>query len=130
MDAVTVANPDPTSPDSNTEISLQELPPSDGVLDSTESTQSSTAQSKPVFYFGCGPWHPKWLQVLANAKFYTFILCFFVIVEGSITSGECYYQEERERISQGRHSGVCVWVCNMHCTYTTKKRNFVMTTCI
>ena len=103
MDAVTIANPDPTSPDSNTEISLQELPPSDGVLekqDSTESTQSSTARNKPVFYFGCGPWHPKWLQVLANAKFYTFILCFFVIVERSITSGESCYRDERRTVTR------------------------------
>ena len=90
MDTVTFSNPDASSPVSdNTEISLQELPPSDASVDlrqnSTESTQSTTKQ---VFHFGCGPWHPKWLQVLANAKFYTFILCLFVIVEGSITSGE------------------------------------------
>ena len=51
---------------------------------------SATDQQEPdkVYYFGCRLWHPQWLQVFANAKFYTVILCLFVIVEASITAGE------------------------------------------
>ena len=41
-----------------------------------------------LYYFGCRCWHPEWIQILANAKFYTFCLCFAAIVEGAIVSGK------------------------------------------
>ena len=75
-----MTNPATTSPVEISEISLQKPD-----LDKQPLTDTS---NKPVFYFGCGPCRPKWLQVFANAKFYTFILCLFVIVEGAITAGE------------------------------------------
>ena len=53
--------------------------------DSEDTAESPVG--KKVFYYGCGPWHPKWLQVLATDKFYTFILSIFVLVEGAITAG-------------------------------------------
>ena len=55
--------------------------------DSTSATDQKPEPDK-VYYFGCRLWHPQWLQVFANAKFYTFILCLFVIIEGAIASGE------------------------------------------
>ena len=54
--------------------------------DSPSATLSSTPTR--VYYFGCGPCHPRWLQVLANPKVYTFLLCLFVVVEGAIVSGK------------------------------------------
>ena len=49
---------------------------------------ASSVPPGPVYYFGCRLYHPEWLQKLADAKFYTFILVLFVVVEGAITSGE------------------------------------------
>ena len=40
-----------------------------------------------LYYFGCGSFHPKWLQILANKKFFTFLLCLFAFLQGSIVSG-------------------------------------------
>ena len=40
-----------------------------------------------AYYYGCGRCHPRWLQFLANAKFYTLILSLFIVVEGAIASG-------------------------------------------
>ena len=39
------------------------------------------------YYFGCKSWHPRGLQVLANKKFFTFILCLFTLIEGAVVSG-------------------------------------------
>ena len=41
----------------------------------------------PLFHFGCGPFHPGWLQALADPKVYTFLLCLFGIVEVATVSG-------------------------------------------
>lgn len=46
----------------------------------------------PLFYFGCGPFHPGWLQVLADPKVYTFVLCLFGVVEVATVSGETAYR--------------------------------------
>lgn len=40
-----------------------------------------------TYYFGCRGFHPRWLQVLANKKFFTFILCLFTLIEGAVVSG-------------------------------------------
>ena len=52
-----------------------------------EVEESGTAT---VYYFGCCCCHPRWLQVLANAKVYTFILSLFILVEGAVASGKRY----------------------------------------
>ena len=59
-----------------------------------ERSGQSPAPQEKVYYFGCGSCHPRWLQYLANGKFYTFILSLFVIVEGSIVSGKVYYNTD------------------------------------
>ena len=58
----------------------------------TELQESSSAPSRRVYHFGCGPWDPAWLQCLANAKVYTLLFALFVVVEGAIVSGK--YEEE------------------------------------
>ena len=40
-----------------------------------------------TYYFGCGPFHPQWLQTLANKKVFTLFLCLFVAIQGSVVSG-------------------------------------------
>ena len=37
--------------------------------------------------FGFFRFHPDWLQVFRNAKFFTLLLCLFSLVEGAIISG-------------------------------------------
>jgi organic anion transporter 4A len=39
------------------------------------------------YSFGCGPFHPSWLQKLANRKVFTSLLCMFGLIEGSIVTG-------------------------------------------
>ena len=40
------------------------------------------------YYFGCGPCHPKWLQIFAQKKLFTILLCGFAFLQGAIVSGE------------------------------------------
>ena len=40
--------------------------------------------------FGFFRFHPDWLQVLRNAKFFTLLLCLFSLVEGAIISGSTH----------------------------------------
>ena len=40
-----------------------------------------------TYYCGCGPVHPKWLQVFANKKFFTFLLSLYTLFEGAIIVG-------------------------------------------
>ena len=40
-----------------------------------------------MYRVGFWRFHPDWLQVFRNAKFFTFLLCLFSVVEGSIVSG-------------------------------------------
>ena len=57
----------------------------------TESAQELVVEDKKDqkhYYFGIRCWHPKWLQILANAKFFTFLLCINGLVEGALVSGE------------------------------------------
>ena len=39
------------------------------------------------FRFGFFWFHPDWLQIFRNAKFFTLLLCLFSLVEGAIISG-------------------------------------------
>lgn len=58
-------------------------PAADGLADAADSRSSPTK----VYYFGCGPCHPRWLQVLATGKMYSFMLSLFITVEGALISG-------------------------------------------
>ena len=42
----------------------------------------------PNYYCGAGPCRPKYLQVFANTKFFTMILCVFALTEQALISGE------------------------------------------
>lgn len=44
-----------------------------------------------MFQFGVGGFHPKPLQVFANTKFFTFMLCVFGCLEGALISGETVF---------------------------------------
>ena len=51
----------------------------------------ATANELEVDYrFGFSRFHPDWLQVFRNAKFFTLLLCLFSLVEGAIISGKIY----------------------------------------
>lgn len=57
--------------------------------DETETTGAETLPPyQPRYHFGCGPCHPRWLQVFADPKVFTFCLCLFALVEGATVSGE------------------------------------------
>ena len=40
------------------------------------------------FYCGIGSFRPRFLRVFSNAKFFTFLLCVYAFIQGSIVSGE------------------------------------------
>ena len=51
-----------------------------------------------TYYCGCGPCHPKWLQIFARKKIFTFLLCIFSFLQSGLVSGEqhCYvYSPQR-----------------------------------
>ena len=81
----------------NADIQLQEIACNELKNQHEDSDQSSvrSPQDGKVYYFGCGSCHPRWLQCLADGKFYTFILSLFVIVEGAIISGKKYNLQAR-----------------------------------
>lgn len=59
-------------------------------LETRESSQElvEASENEPKkYYFGISCWHPGWLQILANAKFFTFLLCINGLVEGALVSG-------------------------------------------
>ena len=64
----------------------------DDLLQHEEELEDSTMNvtSEKVYYYGCGPFHPKCLQILANKKFFTFLLSLFAFLQGSIVSGMQY----------------------------------------
>ena len=39
------------------------------------------------YYCGFGPCRPKWLQVMANKKIFTLLLCLFAFLQGAVVSG-------------------------------------------
>ena len=55
---------------------------------STKALTTENVEEEASMYFGCWGCHPKCLQILANAKFFTFILCVFSLIEGATVSGE------------------------------------------
>ena len=60
--------------------------------DAADGSDSNTVTTPPellkTYYFGCGPFHPKWLQVLANKKFFTILLCAFAFFESTVVTGK------------------------------------------
>ncbi len=55
---------------------------------STQELMGKTDEEAARYYYGCRFWHPKWLQVLASAKFYTFCFCFIATIQGALVSGK------------------------------------------
>ncbi len=50
--------------------------------------EDEDVENKPVEYFcGFGSCRPKCLQVFRNAKFFTFLLCCYTFLEGSLATG-------------------------------------------
>ena len=47
------------------------------------------------YHCGVGPCHPRWLQIFANKKFFTALLCMFAFIQGSLVSGE-YHQMSKQ----------------------------------
>lgn len=43
---------------------------------------------KNSYFFGCGPCHPKWLQIFSNKKFFTLILCLSALLQGAVVAGK------------------------------------------
>ena len=41
-----------------------------------------------VYYCGCGPCHPNWLQWFAKKKIFTLLLSLFAFLEGAVVSGK------------------------------------------
>lgn len=60
--------------------------PNGAEADRSPAADSRSSPTK-VYYFGCGPCHPRWLQVLATGKMYSFMLSLFITVEGALISG-------------------------------------------
>lgn len=54
----------------------------------TSNTSVPDDEMLKPYYCGAGPCHPSCLQVFANKKFFTFLLCVFAFVQGSLVSGE------------------------------------------
>ena len=44
-------------------------------------------EKQPEYYCGCGPWHPRWLQVFRDGRVFTVFLCLFSTIEGALVSG-------------------------------------------
>lgn len=67
-----------------------------GICETTHSLDSDLPNTDEVdngvillrYYCGAGPCRPKHMQVFANAKFFTFLLCVFGLIEGALISGE------------------------------------------
>ena len=55
---------------------------------STDLMTLEKEEEKPVEYFcGIGKCRPKFLQIFRSAKFFTFILCCYALIEGTLASG-------------------------------------------
>ena len=55
---------------------------------SSSSTKGTPLHNVKPYYCGVGPCHPKKLQWFASAKFFTFILCIYGLVEGALVTGK------------------------------------------
>ena len=54
----------------------------------TDAAQSGKEdETEREYYFGIGSWHPPWLQLLRDARVFTFLLCLFSTVEGALING-------------------------------------------
>ena len=82
-----------SSPSPKLEISDQ---PGNVAVD--EGDEEDEANRK--FYCGIGSFRPKFLRIFSNAKFFTFLLCLYAFIQGSIVSGErldlaCFFPRVR-----------------------------------
>ena len=70
---------------------------------SSSSKRSSLMEDARTDYFcGLGRCRPKWLQVLVDARFFTFLLCLNCFIEGALVSGKSLYYDFT--ISHSEHS--------------------------
>ena len=61
--------------------------------DKEDDEQSVPSDLLKPYYCGFGICRPKWLQVFAKKKFFTFLLCLFAFLQGSVVSGKlCIYK--------------------------------------
>ncbi len=56
-------------------------------VDDEEEEEEVPNEFLKTYYCGCGPCHPSWLQFFAHKKFFTFLLCLFAFIQGSLVSG-------------------------------------------
>ena len=52
------------------------------------SSSSKHREGEEQYYCGLGSCRPKWMQVLRDARFFTFLLCLNCFIEGALVSGE------------------------------------------
>ena len=52
------------------------------------SSSSHSLSPEKEYFFGVRRWHPRWMQRLRNAKFFTLILSLNCLFEGALVSGE------------------------------------------
>ena len=72
---------------SNDESGTTILPYNDVDRTKAKNTPSAPPDLLKTYYFGCGPCHPKWLQVFAKKKFFTFLFFSFTCLLASVASG-------------------------------------------
>ena len=73
-----------------------------GVADQGNGFAEDEANLK--FYCGIGSFRPRFLRIFSNAKFFTFLLCTYAFIQGSIVSGErqgfvCFFPRLARHIS-------------------------------
>lgn len=68
-----------------TELQLLNKKEEESEVEDLDDTPSDLLET---YYCGCGPCHPKCLQVFANKKFFTFLLSVFTLLEGAVLSGK------------------------------------------
>lgn len=62
-------------------------PPATAVKEAEPLEKEESVVGNVEYYCGCGPWHPVKLQVLRDARVFTFLICVFATIEGALVSG-------------------------------------------
>lgn len=53
----------------------------------SQQTGEVPAELLKTYYCGCGPFHPKFLQLFASKKFFTFLMFVYALIQGCIVTG-------------------------------------------
>lgn len=73
----------------NTDVETNEEEDTDQDGDETiPSDPDIPSELLKVYYCGCGPCHPNWLQWFAKKKIFTLLLSLFAVIEGAVVSGK------------------------------------------